>query len=218
MEPCLQEVVEVEPILELLAIEINEEHRAVEEAAVSALEHALRAGELLSEAKEQVGYGGWLPWLERNFKGSTRTAQGYMRLWRNRDRLGDAQRVAHLSIRHALDILATPKPPPPPEIEAAVRSALFRLRDPVEREELGLPDRDEQRERLEMKSEVRREASALTDAVEFSNLIRAMHHRLPRLDAEELARGLTPSASHVEQVRQVRDFLDDYLGAIERKT
>lgn len=45
-------------------------------------EHYRRAGEMLSEAKDQVGYGGWRKWLKKNFHLSHDTASHYMRMAR----------------------------------------------------------------------------------------------------------------------------------------
>lgn len=42
-------------------------------------EHYRRAGEMLEEAKVQVGYGGWGRWLAKNFDLSKTTANVYMR-------------------------------------------------------------------------------------------------------------------------------------------
>ncbi len=65
---------------ESLADRINAEHRAANEAAASAIEHARLAGELLLEAKASVAHGAWGAWLSVNFEGSERTAQAYMRI------------------------------------------------------------------------------------------------------------------------------------------
>lgn len=59
--------------------------------------HAIRAGELLTEAKEQVRHGEWLPWLAANFPSTRQMASGYMRLFRHRDEMENA-----FSIRGAL--------------------------------------------------------------------------------------------------------------------
>lgn len=48
-------------------------------------EHYLRAGEMLAEAKEQVGYGRWGQWLMKNFDLSQRTAQIYMQWARHEE-------------------------------------------------------------------------------------------------------------------------------------
>lgn len=42
-------------------------------------EHYRIAGEMLIEAKDQVGHGGWGRWLAKNFDLSARTASEYMR-------------------------------------------------------------------------------------------------------------------------------------------
>lgn len=42
-------------------------------------EHYRLAGEMLIEAKEQVGYGGWGRWLAKNFDLNAKTASVYMR-------------------------------------------------------------------------------------------------------------------------------------------
>jgi hypothetical protein len=104
---------EVEKSLGKLAEEINAEHRACEAALRSGLRHAVRAGELLTEAKEQVKHGEWGTWLSANFGGSERTAQAYMRVWREMPKLEGAnpQRVTDLSFRGALQELSAPAAP-----------------------------------------------------------------------------------------------------------
>ena len=91
-----------------LAETANREHALAGRAAVSMVEHAVRAGDALLAAKQQVRHGQWLPWLDANFEGSARTAQQYMRL------AGNAKRVAHLppgeqSLTGALAAIAEPK-------------------------------------------------------------------------------------------------------------
>lgn len=95
-----------------LAADIKAEITAAERDFESAVAHAIKAGELLLEAKANVDHGGWLAWLEANFPGSIRSAQGYMRLARN---AADAQALAHLGIEGALKQLAssTPRPSEP---------------------------------------------------------------------------------------------------------
>lgn len=94
--------------LALLGQEINQEHRLCADAAYSAVEHAIRAGELLVEAKAGVKHGDWLKWLEENFEGSRQTAQVYMKLHKNRDEL-KSQSSSFFSIDSALKQLAGPK-------------------------------------------------------------------------------------------------------------
>src|SRR4051794_13759749 len=89
--------------LETLAMKINEEHRRCEQAFKVGLGHALKAGELLVEAKTLCVHGEWGRWLKDNFEGSERTAQAYMKVFRERGQLEEAnpQRVADLSYREA---------------------------------------------------------------------------------------------------------------------
>ncbi len=63
-----------------LADKINEAHKLAREHAESAIDYAFRVGDLLTEAKDKVPHGKWLPWLRENVKFSERSAQAYMRL------------------------------------------------------------------------------------------------------------------------------------------
>jgi Protein of unknown function (DUF3102) len=73
--------------LDELAEEIVAEHRAFVSAFRKAVEHGIRAGGLLTEAKGNYEHGKWLPWLKENFKSAARTAQAYMRLYDHRDEI-----------------------------------------------------------------------------------------------------------------------------------
>jgi hypothetical protein len=87
-----------------LAARIEAEHAAASEAARNHVEHAMLAGELLIEAKAQLGHGRWLPWLaDRGIV--ERTAQLYMRLARNKETIKSAT-VADLTVRGAIMMLA----------------------------------------------------------------------------------------------------------------
>ena len=87
-----------------LAQAIDREHQAVIGAAQTTLQHALRCGELLLQAKQGMAHGEWLPWLEANCMLRPCMAQAYMRLARELPKLPEAntQRVAHLTVRDAL--------------------------------------------------------------------------------------------------------------------
>jgi Protein of unknown function (DUF3102) len=108
------------PALIDLARAIETEHQAAIGASRAALQHAVRCGELLIQAKTAVGHGDWLPWLEANCTLRPRTAQVYMRLARELPKLSEenAQRVALLTVReavvavsqHAASIAALPEP------------------------------------------------------------------------------------------------------------
>lgn len=96
--------------LSSLAEQINDEHRQCESDLQSALQHAINAGQLLSEAKAGVDHGQWLPWLESNCTFSARTAQAYVRLAKHLPELeSKAQHAAHLPVRESLALLAEPK-------------------------------------------------------------------------------------------------------------
>src|SRR5215210_6325913 len=79
--------------LPAIAKELRGEVEQAEQHWQSAVRHAVRAGELLTEAKGQVKHGEWLPWLEENFPGSERTARNYMRFAANRQRVADLPTV-----------------------------------------------------------------------------------------------------------------------------
>ena len=93
-----------------ISVEINTEHEIVVNACKSAVEHAIKAGDLLTKAKSMVNHGQWIPWLKDNFTFSERTAQAYMRLAREYPKLeaSNPQRVTDLSMREALCLLSNP--------------------------------------------------------------------------------------------------------------
>ncbi len=63
-------------------------------------EHYRIAGDMLIEAKDQVGYGGWGRWLRKNFNLSDDTARNYMRLARaHSDFTSGARQAAPGSLR-----------------------------------------------------------------------------------------------------------------------
>ena len=80
---------EIEKSLGKLAEEINQEHQAFRRAFKATYRSALRAGDLLNEAKEQAGHGNWAGWVADNCAFSMRTAQVYMRLASNREAVDD---------------------------------------------------------------------------------------------------------------------------------
>jgi hypothetical protein len=69
--------------LPVIEAEIRTEHEACCRAARTSLEHAIKCGTLLLEAKDMLEHGQWLSWLHDNCRLSERTAQRYMRLARN---------------------------------------------------------------------------------------------------------------------------------------
>jgi hypothetical protein len=87
-----------------LATPICAEHEAARTSVRQAVAHAIRAGELLLQAKAQLEHGAFGPWLAANVGFSERTARGYMRLAGLDE--SKRQRVADLSLREALASLA----------------------------------------------------------------------------------------------------------------
>jgi hypothetical protein len=63
-----------------LAARIRAEHEATSAALKSGVRHAMAAGDLLLEARQQVPHGQWLAWIKENCELSERTAQLYIRL------------------------------------------------------------------------------------------------------------------------------------------
>ncbi len=99
------------PALDALAERINTEHEACHASMQKGLDHALKAGALLLEAKAGLPHGEWLPWLKENCPDiSERTVQRYMRLAENRDELRTkSATVADLTMRAAEAALTTPR-------------------------------------------------------------------------------------------------------------
>jgi uncharacterized protein (DUF2235 family) len=69
--------------LPIIEAQIKIEHDAHLSAVRTSIEHAIKAGALLEEAKGLLKHGQWLPWLSDHCGLSDRTAQRYMRLARN---------------------------------------------------------------------------------------------------------------------------------------
>ena len=91
-----------------LAVAINREYEAVKAAFQEGIEHAIKAGDLLIEAKKAVPYGKWETWLRDNCCVSERMAQRYMAIAKVFPELepAEATRVSGLSLRAALAELA----------------------------------------------------------------------------------------------------------------
>ena len=70
--------------LPILAESIRNEHEHARASFAASVEHAIRAGRSLIEAKALVPHGDWQEWLSTNVPGmSVRTAQRFMRAARN---------------------------------------------------------------------------------------------------------------------------------------
>ena len=84
---------ETKSLVSTLSARINREHQACLQAAGKAIDHAMRCGDLLTEAKAGCRHGGWQGWLEENFEGSARTARGYMQIAANREQIENGKRL-----------------------------------------------------------------------------------------------------------------------------
>jgi len=94
-----------------LAGRIREEQAGIRNAFKRGIEHAMAAGDLLIEAKEQLVHGQWGPWLEDNCEMSARTARRYMYLASNRDAIEAKMATVanlNLTVRGAVKLLAAP--------------------------------------------------------------------------------------------------------------
>lgn len=100
----MAELAEMDAAFEERDIEvITEEINFYKRQAGSAI---LEIGKRLVEAKEQLTHGEWLPWLEKKVAFSERSAQQYMRLWKE---YGKSALSADLSVSKALVLLALPE-------------------------------------------------------------------------------------------------------------
>ncbi len=100
----MAELAEMDAAFEERDIEvITEEINFYKRQAGSAI---LEIGKRLAEAKAQLPHGEWLPWLEEKVSFSERSAQQYMRLWKE---YGKSALSADLSISKALVLLALPE-------------------------------------------------------------------------------------------------------------
>jgi hypothetical protein len=106
--------------LEIMALaqEINSEHEQCVNSMRAGLEHAIRAGELLSQAKAACQHGTWVQWIADNCQFTPRQAQRYMLVAERKDELlAKTTHVSHLSFRGALALLAEPQAEPVPEFQ-----------------------------------------------------------------------------------------------------
>jgi len=90
--------------------EIAKLHVEIFGAYKSTLEKAIRIGQLLTEQKQNLRHGEFTSWVENNLPFSDRTAQIYMRLYSERDRL-KTEAVSVLNLKSAYRLLIEHKSP-----------------------------------------------------------------------------------------------------------
>ena len=88
-------------IEKMRAQEIVRLHSEVVGHLRQSLEKAIRIGLLLSEQKQVLKHGEFIPWLEANIPFTDRTARNYMRLYQERDRI-KTEMVSDLKGAYAL--------------------------------------------------------------------------------------------------------------------
>jgi hypothetical protein len=82
------------------------EHQLTNRSARQTLDHAIRCGEYLAEAKAKVAHGQWLHWIRDHLSYGPRKCQKYMFLAQNREELlrrYDSE--SHLPLERALQML-----------------------------------------------------------------------------------------------------------------
>lgn len=103
------------------------------------LQHAIKAGEALVEAKGQVEHGEWIPWVEKNCTFCRDTANRYMRLAQVSPLLvSNVGGLRHLPPEEVFRLLAgqgaegekaEPKPPTLLELANKLRDTVYRFLD-----------------------------------------------------------------------------------------
>jgi hypothetical protein len=151
--------------LPALAEQINQASAAAEANAKSAMQHALRAGRLLIEAKALTTHGDWENWLTANCTMAPRTAQAYMRLAKKLQELpaDEAQRVADLPVREAIRAIATSP-------EAPARASMIRINDRTDADRAA--------------STFKKGAAAMRDAAKWANVGKLDAKRVQSLRAK----------------------------------
>ena len=86
--------------------EISRLHREIFQQAESMLVKVLRIGELLLTQKQRIGHGQFAKWVGENLPFTVRTAQNYMKVFRNKDKIKN-ENVSLLS--DAYNILKLPR-------------------------------------------------------------------------------------------------------------
>lgn len=69
------------------ATELNRLHGEIERKLRTTVEDAIRAGEILTQVKERLDHGEFLPWIERNCEFGTTTADKYRKLYLYSDKI-----------------------------------------------------------------------------------------------------------------------------------
>lgn len=117
--------------LDQLATRIKAEHRHAVQTVRKSLEHARTAGELLSQAREEIKDSPyrWGKWVEQECGIQERTASNYLRLFRRWSEVEQAGDVSALTVRAALALLRKRSRPPKPSRPGLTPAEVGRLMD-----------------------------------------------------------------------------------------
>jgi len=118
--------------LAAIAEGINAKQIEAEAAHRSALERTMEAGKLLIEAKKQLPYGQWLPWIEEHCQVSAEMAGKWMKLAREWPRLQEAypEWVPESGVKDALRLLAKPRKKPQTDAAAPLTAIAITIEAP----------------------------------------------------------------------------------------
>jgi hypothetical protein len=89
-----------------IAVEINRLHDGIVGALRNTVADAIEIGRLLTEHRDSLGHGEWMPWLKANVRFDDRTARRYASLYENRDKLDSVS-----NLNDAYKLLKQPRTP-----------------------------------------------------------------------------------------------------------
>ena len=198
----------------------------------------IKRGDLLLEAKDQLGHGEWLPWLEENFDMEERTAQRAMAAAKFAAKYDN---VSDLRLTKAALYELSTGDYPPKVIKAALKEAASKqvndwrlseidreLNPPKPEPVEDFPESDELKERLRAEAELDAEMEKILDEpppdlppaepsvpvdfalVQFNNAIKA----LEELQTKSVNR-FTGTTHNADELRKVADFLFAVANAVK---
>jgi hypothetical protein len=124
-----------------LVVRVNHEHKQVKECIIKGAHHAVKAGELLWEAKRKARHGRWLEWIAENCEFSERTAQLYMNLASELPRMANPQSIADLSLTGAIKMIEDLKSPEENPIPKARSKKTDRLAEAIKNDPVAILER-----------------------------------------------------------------------------
>ena len=93
--------------VDLAATEINELHEKACALMKDSVNFAIRAGELLSQKKEELPHGQFTKWVDENIHFTVRTAQSYIKIFKHK---AEIEQVAPATLSEAYRLIAPEKP------------------------------------------------------------------------------------------------------------